>query len=261
VGRHKKQRRVLIPAINQNPTFVVVVIAILGFMIGFAKGGMGGLGVLLTPILALVLPVASAVGVLLPMLMVGDAFAVYMYWKEWDLDLVKRMLPTGFAGALVGTFLLSSISTDGLRIILGIFVMGVVVYKFLSDRIQAVRYEPKAWHAPAVGFLTGIASGMFNSGGPPFNSYLLFQRLKTRCFIATTAIFFALLNIIKVPGFLYTGVLDLPLLFSLWWVFLFIPLGIWVARMTLIHVSPAAFEWIIIGLLIFSSLWLLWQSR
>jgi uncharacterized membrane protein YfcA len=133
----------------------------------------------------------------------------------------------------------------------------VVAYKFLSDRIQAMRYEPRTWHAPAVGFLTGIASGMFNSGGPPFNSYLLFQKLKARRFIATTAIFFALLNLIKVPGFLYTGVLDLPLLFSVWWVFLFIPVGIWVARMTLTHVSPAAFEWIIIGLLIFSSLWLL----
>ena len=71
-------------------------------MIGFAKGGFSGLGALLTPILALVLPVASAVGVLLPMLMVGDVFAVYMYWKEWDLDLVKRMLPAGIVGALAG---------------------------------------------------------------------------------------------------------------------------------------------------------------
>ncbi len=245
------------PATDQHAVYVAIVIAILGFMIGFAKGGFNGLGALLTPILALVLPVASAVGVLLPMLMVGDAFALYMYWKEWDLDLIKRMLPAGIIGALAGTFLLSSVSPDGLRLILGIFVLGLVAYKFLSDRIQAMRYEPRPWHAPAAGFLAGVASGMFNSGGPPFNSYLLFQKLKARPFIATTAIYFALLNLIKVPGFLYTGVLNLPLLFSLWWVFLFIPVGIWVARMTLTRLSPAAFEWIIIALLIFSSLWLL----
>jgi uncharacterized membrane protein YfcA len=245
------------PATDQNAVYVAIVIAILGFMIGFAKGGFNGLGALLTPILALVLPVASAVGVLLPMLMVGDAFALSMYWKEWDLDLVKRMLPAGIIGALAGTFLLSSVSPDGLRLTLAIFVLGLVAYKFLSDRIQAIRYEPKPWHAPAAGFLAGVASGMFNSGGPPFNSYLLFQKLKARPFIATTAIYFALLNLIKVPGFLYTGVLNLPLLFSLWWVFLFIPVGIWVARMTLTRLSPAAFEWIIIALLIFSSLWLL----
>src|SRR5689334_17508777 len=114
------------PGADQSPVYVAGVIAFLGFMIGFAKGGFGGLGALLTPILALVLPVASAVGVLLPMLMVGDVFAVYMYWREWDLDLVKRMLPAGIVGALVGTFLLSSISSDSLRIVLGLFVFASV---------------------------------------------------------------------------------------------------------------------------------------
>jgi uncharacterized protein len=245
------------PAAEQDPAFVAGVIAFLGFMIGLAKGGFGGLGALLTPLLALVLPVASAVGVLLPMLIAGDVFGVYMYWKEWDLDLVKRMLPAGIIGALAGTVLLSSISPNGLRIILAVFVLVMVAYKFLSDRIQAIRYEPRSWHAPAAGLLSGLASGMFNSGGPAFSSYLLLQKLKARPFIATTAIYFALLNLIKVPGFLYTGVLNVPLLFSLWWVFPFIPIGIWVARMTLTRLSPSAFEWIITVLLIFSSLWLL----
>jgi uncharacterized membrane protein YfcA len=245
------------PVAEQNTFYVALVIALLGFMIGFAKGGFNALGALLTPILALVLPVASAVGVLLPMLIVGDVFAVYTYWKEWDSDLVKRMLPAGIVGALVGTFLLASVSPDGLRIVLGLFVLASVAYKFLSDRIQSMRYQPRLWHAPAAGFLSGVASGMFNSGGPPFNSFLLLQKLEPRPFIATTAIYFALLNLIKVPGFLYTGVMDLSLLFSLWWVFLFIPLGIWVARITITRLSPAAFEWIVVGLLIFSSLWLL----
>ena len=249
------------PAADPNAIYVAVVIAVLGFMIGLAKGGFGGLGALLTPILALVLPVTLAVGVLLPMLMFGDVFALCMYWKEWDTGLVRRMLPAGILGAIGGTFLLSWLPPDGLRIILGIFVLVVVLYKFVSDRIEAVRYEPKPWHAPAAGFLSGVASGMFNSGGPPFNSYLLLQKLKARPFIATSAIYFALLNLIKVPGFLYTGVLNLPLLFSLWWVFPFIPIGIWFARMTLTRVSPSAFEWIIIALLIFSSLALFWQSR
>ena len=242
---------------DQNAAYVAIIIAVLGFMIGLAKGGFGGLGALLTPILALVLPVALAVGVLLPMLMVGDAFALYMYWKEWDFDLVRRMLPAGVAGALIGTFLLSWLSPDGLRVVLGIFVLLLVTYRLVSDRITSLRYVPKPWHAPAAGFLAGLASGMFNNGGPAFSSYLLLQKLKARPFIATSAIYFALLNLIKVPGFLYTGVLDLPLLFSLWWVFPFIPVGIWVARMTLTRLSPSAFEWVIVVLLVFSSLWLL----
>ena len=237
--------------------YIVLVIALLGLLIGLAKGGFGGLGALLTPILALVLPVASAVGVLLPMLMVGDAFAVSMYWKEWDFDLVRRMLPAGVAGALAGTALLSWLPPDGLRIVLGLFVLLLVAYRFAGDRIQSMRYEPRPWHAPAAGFLSGLASGMFNNGGPAFSSYLLLQRLGARSFIATSAIYFALLNLIKLPGFVYTGVLDLSLLVSVWWVLLFIPVGIWIARMALTRVSPAAFEWIIVSMLIVSSLWLL----
>jgi uncharacterized membrane protein YfcA len=180
-----------------------------------------------------------------------------MYWNEWDFNLVKRMLPAGIIGAIAGTALLSWMSPDSLRIVLGLFVLITVVYKFVSDRIQAIRYESRPWHAPAAGLLSGVASGMFNSGGPPFSSYLLLQKIQARPFIATSAIFFALLNLIKVPGFLYTGILNLSLLFSLWWVFLFIPVGIWVARITLTRVSPSTFEWIIVTLLIFSSLWLL----
>ena len=155
------------PATDQNAVYVAIVIAILGFMIGFAKGGFSGLGALLTPVLALVLPVALRGWRALADVDGRRHVCGYMYWKEWDLDLVKRMLPAGIVGALAGTFLLLSVSPDGLRIILGIFVLGLVAYKFLSDRIQAIRYEPRPWHAPAAGFLAGVASGMFNSGGPP----------------------------------------------------------------------------------------------
>jgi uncharacterized membrane protein YfcA len=171
------------------------------------------------------------------------------------------MLPAGMVGAVAGTFLLSWLSPNGLRILLGSFVLLVVLYRWVSDRIQTMRYEAKPWHGPLAGLLAGLASGMFNSGGPPFNSYLLLQKVKARPFIATSAIYFAVLNLIKVPGFLYTGVLDVSLLLSLWWVFLFIPLGIWVARLTLTRLSPLLFEQIITILLIFSSLWLFWQSR
>lgn len=246
--------------LNHNPIFVAIIIAVLGFMIGVAKGGFNVLGALLTPILSLVLPVSLAVGVLLPMLIAGDVFAVYSYRSEWDGRLVRRMLPAGVAGALVGTFLLAELSPNALRIALAIFVLLLVAYKFVSDRFQYLRYQPRPWHAPAAGVFAGLASGMFNNGGPPFNSYLLLQKMRPRPFIATTALFFALLNLIKIPGFLYTGVLNVPLLLSLWWVFPFIPLGIWAARWLISRVNRQIFEWIVVALLIFSSGFLLWQS-
>jgi uncharacterized protein len=249
-----------VTGLNHDPVFVALIIALLGFLIGLTKGGFNTLGALLTPVLSLVLPVSTAVGVLLPMLIVGDAFAIYMYWREWDAQLVRRMLPSGIVGALIGTYLLTTLSPNALRIALAIFVLLLVIYKLASDRIASLAYRPRRWHAPAAGALAGVASGMFNNGGPPFNSYLLLQKLPPRIFIATTALFFALLNLIKVPGFLYTGVLNVQLLLSLWWVFPFIPLGIWSARWLVSHVNQQTFEWIVIALLIVSSIILFWQG-
>jgi uncharacterized protein len=247
--------------LNRDPVFVAVVIAALGFLIGATKGGFNILGALLTPLLSLILPVSQAVGVVLPMLIVGDVFALYTYWGQWDARLAWRMLPLGAVGVLIGTILLVELPTNALRIALAIFVLFVVAYKFASDRFTRLAYRPQRWHTPAVGALTGLTSALFNNGGPAFNSYLLLLKLPPRTFIATTAVFFALLNLLKVPGFLYAGILNMQLLLSVWWVFLFIPLGIWIARWLILRFDQRTFETIITALLILSSILLFVQSR
>jgi uncharacterized protein len=229
-------------------------------MIGLTKGGFNALGALLTPLLSVILPVSVAVGVILPMLIVGDAFALYTYWREWDGSLVARLLPGAVLGALAGAFLLVQLSANVLRISLAVFVLVLVVYKFVSDRLAAFRYQPRRWHTPATGALAGLASGLFNNGGPVLNSYLLLRQVPPRTFVGTTALYFALVNLVKVVGYLYTGILNLPLLLSFWWVFLFIPLGIWGARRLVLRLNPRAFEWVIIVLLLLTSALLFWQS-
>ncbi len=171
------------------------------------------------------------------------------------------MLPAVIVGALAGTALLAWLPVNTLRVALALFVVLVVAYRYLGERLEGLRYAHRPWHAPAAGVLAGVASGMFNSGGPAANAFLLLQKLPPRVFTATGALFFALLNVVKVPGFLYTGVLDVARLMALWWVFLFIPLGIWAARVAVVRLRPQAFEGVVVALLLFSSGWLLWQSR
>ena len=255
------QSGVKLSELNHDPVFIAIVIALLGFLIGLTKGGFNVLGALLTPILSLVLPVSLAVGVLLPMLIAGDMIALYTYRGQWDTRLVRRMLPTGLVGAVIGTLLLAQLSPNALRIILGVFVLVVVVYKLVSDRVTRVAYRPQRWHAPTIGAMTGLTSGMFNNGAPAFNSYLLMLKLSSQTFVATGVLFFALINLIKLPGFLIAGVLDLSWLLSKWWVFLFIPLGLWTARWLILRVNQLAFERFIVILLIVSSLLLFAQSR
>ena len=247
--------------LNHDPIVVAIIIAVLGFLIGLTKGGFNALGSLLTPVLSLVLPVSLAVGMLLPMLIAGDVIAVYAYRGQWDSRLVWRMLPAGTVGVVIGAYLLVQLPANTLRVILGAFVLVIVAYKLAGDRVAQLAYRPRRWHSPVIGAVTGLTSGMFNSGGPAFNSYLLLLRLPSQTFVATSVLFFALINLIKLPGFLITGVLNVPLLFSLWWVYLFIPLGLWAARWLIGRVNQRTFEWLIVALLIVSSLLLFAQSR
>ena len=185
--------------LNHDPIFVSIVVALLGFLIGLTKGGFNALGALLTPVLSLVLPVSQAVGVLLPMLIAGDVIAMYAYRGQWDSRLVWRMLPAGTVGVVIGAYLLVQLPANTLRVVPGAFVLVIVAYKLAGDRVAQLAYRPRHWHSQAIGAVTGLTSGMFNSGGPAFNSYLLLLRLPSQAFVATSVLFFALINLISCP--------------------------------------------------------------
>jgi len=241
---------------------VVTVVAALGFTIGFSKGGFAAVGAVLTPLLSLVLSnVAQAVGILLPMLMVGDVFALYFYWREWDARLVLPLLPGAVVGVVAGTALLAYLPVNVMRWVLALFVLLLVAYKFVSATVSKLRYRPQRWHGPVIGGITGLASAMFNSAGPAYNSYLLLQGVPPLSFAATSALFFTLINLIKLPGYVLAGVIHPALLLTLWWVFPFIPVGLWAGRQLTTRLKPSAFEWVIVALLLASSVLLIWQSR
>ena len=232
-----------------------------GFMIGLAKGGFSGIGAVVTPLVSLALSdVALALGLLLPMLLAGDAFAVYTYWRQWDNALLWRLLPGALVGMALGLFVLVSLPAKTMRLALGVFTLSVVVYKIATDAIRRLRYQPRPWHGPLAGTLTGIASTLFNAGGAPFNAYLLLNKIPPRPFVATTAIFFAILNASKIPGFVAAGVFDWPLVASLWWVFLLIPLGLGAAKLIIARTDPRWFERVILGLTVISGTLLVWQG-
>ena len=48
-------------------------------LVGFAKTGIGGVGILVVPLMAGIFPPMASVGILLPMLCIADFFAVKYY--------------------------------------------------------------------------------------------------------------------------------------------------------------------------------------
>lgn len=242
------------------PPETLLIFALAAMFVGLSKGGLGGpvLVTLTAPLLSLVLPLQQAVGIVLPLLIFADMIALRIYWRTWDITLVRRMLPLGVVGTLVGTVLLAVLPNNSLAKIVGLASLIAVVYKVLSPRLQRLRYEPRNWHAPVAGAIAGLTSALANAGAPPFTAYMLLQpNMTPQVFLGTTTLFFAVVNLVKVPGFLLSNALDLHLLAQVAWMMLLIPIGVFLGRQAVLHMNPRFFERLILGTLFVMSVYLL----
>jgi uncharacterized protein len=239
---------------------MLLIFALAALLIGLSKGGLGGpvSGALALPLMTLVMPVSKAAGVMLPLLIVGDMFAVYFYRGKWSMHYIRLLLPAAVIGILFGTLLLTRLSDEALRVILGIFMLVLIVYKLVSDRIRSLEYVPYDWHGYLAGWVSGFASALANVGGPPFSVYMLLQpKMTPVTFSATAALFFATLNVLKLPAFLTSGVMDVQYFLSIAWIIPIIPLAVWLGRKSVSYFNPKVFERTLLALLFILSLTLI----
>jgi uncharacterized membrane protein YfcA len=237
---------------------VVAAVASAAFLVGLAKGGLSGLGPLLTLLVAATLPTKVAIGVLLPILMVGDVAALWAHRGKWDRTIVARLLPGAAVGVLVASLFLQSVSEQGLRWMLAIFTLVFVVYRLIEPRVaRAASATPGPGWAAAAGAASGVTSTVAHVGGPPVAVYLLAARVPPRPYVATSAAFFFVVNWLKVPGYLTADLFDTGLLRTLAPVVVLIWPGIIVGRWFVTVVRQEVFDRFILTSLVAGALLLL----
>src|SRR5512137_3002537 len=96
---------------------MATLLALVGiFLVGLSKAGFAtGLGMLSTPLVAQALPARTAIGVVLPLLCLADAFTLAVYWKRWQARAVAWPLVGALAGIAFATAFVTSISELALR--------------------------------------------------------------------------------------------------------------------------------------------------
>ncbi|MFQ3536711.1 MAG: sulfite exporter TauE/SafE family protein [Aggregatilineales bacterium] len=236
-----------------------LLIALISFLIGLSKGGLGGpvLGAMIAPLLSQVMPVQQAVGITLPMLLTGDAMALRAYWRAWDWRYLRILLPAALISTFIGVAMLRDLPNETLKRLLGLFCLLTVAYKLGSDTLKNLTYTPRNWHAWLAGFIAGLGSAVANVGAPAFTAYMLLQKVSPRIFMGTVTVFFGVLNVLKVPLFLSIGALQPDVFLSLAWMLLLVPLGVGVGYWLVKRLSPRAFELSMLVLLIYISFALL----
>lgn len=235
-----------------------IVVLLAALLVGLAKGGLGGVaGALIAPLLSTVMPVSTAVGLTLPLLMVGDAFALRFYWRQWDMKHIRLLIPAAVVGIVFGVLLLTRLSDEALRRLLGIFSLVAAGYKLANDSLQGLHYARHDWHGYVAGWTAGFSSALANAGGPPFTAYMLLQKVTPMTFIGTSTLFFAIVNALKLPVYLTGGVIDVPQVVGIAWALPLIPLGVWLGRGIIRRMNRAIFEWFMLITLVWAGLSLL----
>ena len=159
-----------------------------------AKTGLGGLGMVVVPVLANIFGPKSSTGILLLLLIMADFFGVRYYHRHAELKKIMQLMPSALIGILTGVYIGDKISDIHFQMLLGIIIVSGALMTLIKIDVQRNKYL-----SISVGFLGGFITMVGNAAGPIMSIYFLSMGFEKNKFIGTAAWFFLFVNLIKVP--------------------------------------------------------------
>jgi uncharacterized protein len=241
-----------------DPWFYAVAIPAV-ILVGLSKGGFAGISALSLPLLALQISPLRGAAIMLPILMVQDVVSAWAYWRKWDWDNLKVLLPGAFVGILAAYLLAAYVSDAAFTLSLGT-VSVIFGARYLLSKAPEVSKpaNPKAglfW-----GAMSGFTSTIANAGAPPFQIYVMPQRLPRDVFIGTMIIFFTVVNWVKVPPFVALGLFTRETLLTSLALFPLAIAATWAGVLLVRRIPADPFYRIVYGLMILIGAKLIWDG-
>ncbi len=203
-------------------TFTPVVWAMLlvsAFLQGVSKGGVPGVSILAIPLVAQVIPGKAATGLILPMLILGDLFALAYWHRSASWRDLLRALPWALAGVVAGAVFLDRLDDRFMRPVIGWIILAILAVhvwrRYLAPRAAegaSVADHPARRHlfAAFMGSMGGFTTMVANAAGPVMGMYFLALRLSKATFLGTSAWYFFIVNWVKVPFMVRLDMITLP---------------------------------------------------
>lgn len=214
------------------------------FCIGFSKSGFAGASLVTVLIMTQLFGARESTGALLPMLLCGDIFSVLVFHQHARWALIRRMLPPTIVGVLGGYLVMRWLPDPIFRPVIGWIVFVMVILQ-AARRWRPAKFENVphsrgfAWF---MGFSSGFTTMLANAAGPVMALYFLAIATPKYELVGTSAWFFLLINLVKVPFSAQLGLIHgASLLFDL----LLVPaigLGIFAGQRLMPHIPQRLFE-------------------
>lgn len=229
-------------------SFGWLLLAIAAFGIGITKSGFSGVSMVHVILIAYVFGARESTGIVLPMLIAGDIFAMTIYGKHANWKCVRRMFGPAMIGVVAGWLLMFRLDEKYYRPLIGTIILGLTVLQIIRIwKEEWLADVPHArWFAWSMGILVGLTTMLANAAGPVFGLYLLAIGLPKMEFVGTAAWFFLLLNISKIPFSWSLGLIRLDTLALNAALMPLIGLGLWIGTMVVRRIPQKLFDSLIL---------------
>ena len=168
-------------------------------LLGISKSGIKGLAVLIVTGLALIYGAKESTGIIMPLLICGDIFAVIYYKRHVKWIYLLKLLPWMVAGVLAGVFFGKDLPEDLFKSGMAVIILISVIMMYYWER-KKNRKVPTHWSfAALMGVMAGFTTMVGNLAGAFSNIYFLAIKLPKNEFIGTAAWLFFFINLFKVP--------------------------------------------------------------
>jgi uncharacterized protein len=222
-------------------------VAAIALMIGASKGGVPGVGILVVPLMANIFPAKVSTGILLPMLLMADGFAVMYYHRHADWKLLRQLLPSSILGIGLSALFMNYLDDQQVKFCIGLIILCMVLIMLLREMGYIQQNLPKTFlFTSCIGVSVGCATMLANAAGPIAGLYLLALGMEKNEFIGTRAWFFLLINAIKVPFSISLGLISKSSLIFNFQCLPLIIIGVFIGIATVKKISPKLFSRLVI---------------
>ena len=227
---------------------------------GVSKSGFGaGFGSLAVPLMALAVSVPQAVAIFMPILFLMDILGMAAFRKEFDLKLLKFILPWGLLGIVIGALLFKWLPAHTVAGIVGAFTLLFLAQRLLfAPKVDSA--PPPRWLGAILSATSGFTSFIAHAGGPPISAYVIPLRLSPLKFTATMAFFFFVINLAKWVPYAWLGLLDLRNMATSLVLLPIAPLGVWLGVWSARRIDPVLFYRLIYLGMFLTGVKLVWDA-
>lgn len=173
--------------------------------VGLSKGGLPAISSLSVPLLALSISPLAAAALLLPIYIASDLVGLWLYRHAYSARNLVILMPSAIAGIAVGWFTSSMVSDRAVTLLIGLMGLAFCVSNWWRSRSSPPPRPADVPRGIVYGAISGFTSFVAHAGGPPYQIYVLPQRLEKLVFAGTSTILFAVINWAKLVPYWQLG--------------------------------------------------------